>query len=246
VGSRDEAEEAAGEIGYPVVLKPARGGGGRRVLLVEDEGMLPELDRPYLVQEFVEGTPVSVSTLSTGREAAVISTSRQILGSGFLNQGGFTYCGSIVPLGRPLDEGVLQQVEEITELFRVKGWSGVDLVLGRKPYFMEVNPRFQGTFDCVEMVHGINLVDAHIRACRGELVEVPQGKGCCVRMTLFAGERVIVRDTRPMTHDIPYQDVIIERGEPVTTVISSGVDQTTAISLAESRIRDIKRVMHKI
>jgi hypothetical protein len=140
-----------------------------------------------------------------------------------------------------LDEGVFTMAEEITRTFKVKGWTGVDLVLGKRPYFMELNPRFQGTLDCIEDAYGFNLVDAHMRACNGELVDRPSPVRYSVRMTLFAKNRSIVKDNKKMVYDVPLEDVIIERGEPVTTVVHSDVKEDRALTVAKSMIEDIKR-----
>jgi hypothetical protein len=244
VNTKREAVEAMAEIGFPAILKPATGGGGKNVRLIRNGKDIPDLEKPHIVQEFIGGRPISISTLSTGRDVVAISSSRQILGSRFLNQSGFTYCGSVVPF--EVGEGVVSIAEEVTKAFKVKGWTGVDFVLGKRPYFVELNPRFQGTLDCIEGAYGINLVDAHIRACLGELIEKPSPSRFSVRMTLFAKNRIIVKDNACMTVDVPFRDVIIERGEPVTTVVSSNDTRSRSLSHARSMIREVKRSIHKI
>jgi predicted ATP-grasp superfamily ATP-dependent carboligase len=43
-------------------------------------------------------------------------------------------------------------------------------------YVIEINPRFQGTFEASEAALGINMAQAHIMACEGELIEIPYPK----------------------------------------------------------------------
>jgi len=56
------------DVPFPCVAKPVKGGGGVKNYLVKDASMLPEGDG-YFFQEYVTGKPLSVSVLSTGKEA---------------------------------------------------------------------------------------------------------------------------------------------------------------------------------
>ena len=89
-------------------------------------------------------------------------------------------------------------------------------------YIIEVNPRFQGTFECAEAALGINMVEAHIKACQGEFMDIPAPKKFAVKMIVFAKERSIVGNLDfEGVYDIPHKNVIIEKGEPVATVVTS-------------------------
>ena len=238
VNSKAEVAEIAEDTGFPFVLKPVRGNGGKKVCLVRDFSDIPEIDERCLLQEYVRGKTISVSTLSTRRESVAISTSEQILGLELLNCEGFTYCGSIVPYTS--EEELLLTAEKISKAFNVIGWNGIDFVEGRELTFMEINPRFQGTFDCVERVYGINLIDAHIKACQGELIPIPEAKGFSVRMTLYAKERsMIIKDLKGHTLDVPCKYGIVEKGEPITTVVASSLKKGNAIRLAERKVKEI-------
>jgi len=242
VDTREEAVEAAEALGFPCVLKPVRGAGGRGVILLRSQADVPELAGRALVQRYVPGKPVSTSILSTGRDALLLSTSEQILGAGFAGQSGFAYCGNIVPY-EP-GKSVLAELEElsisIARAFGVIGWNGIDFVVGDEPVFMELNPRFQGTFDCVERSYGINLLDAHIRACQGELIQPPRPLRTAVRLTLYARERcMVMEDLRGMTVDVPVRHSIIERGEPVTTVVTVGGRREDALERCRALARRV-------
>lgn len=230
VASRDEAIEAAQEIGFPVVVKPLLGAGGEGVVLVKREEEVPDVQERCLVQEYIKGRAISVSTLTAGDESIAISTSVQLLGSRLVNARGFTYCGSVAPYSS--DERLLSTAEEISCLFRLKGWNGMDFVEARgEYYFMELNPRFQGTLDVVERAYGINIVEAHLAACDGELPERrPCARRFAARLTLFAGERCIVRgNLAKLCSDVPVRNAILEAFEPVTTVLSSGKSRSEAL-----------------
>jgi len=233
VKSRGDVIEAAEFIGYPLILKPAVGDGGKGVLKIQSAKEIPDISERCIAQEYVRGTPMSVSTLATPSESMAISTSIQILGAHFLNQTGFGYCGNIMPYECGMEP--LRTAEEITNEFGVLGWNGIDFVdTGKDAVFMELNPRFQGTYDCVEKVYGYNLIESHMGACEGLLPKEREPKGWAVRYTLFSKQRAKVSgDLNGVTRDVPLSGVIIESGEPITTVFSW--DKLRASTLKKAR-----------
>lgn len=237
VNSREEAVKALKKFSPPVVMKPACGGGGRGVALVRSGGEVSEIEEEHLIQEFIPGRPFSVSTLSTGGESMALSSSLQILGSRLVNASGFTYCGSVVPHRAPPEAETL--AEEISLEFGLKGWNGIDFVESNgKLYFIEVNPRFQGTLDAIERACPINIVEAHLKACDGELIGKPGARRYAARLTLFARQKCIVRRSMlGYTCDVPLENSIIEEGEPITTVVGMGKNGTEALNRAKERVR---------
>ncbi|MFQ5815528.1 MAG: ATP-grasp domain-containing protein [Candidatus Hydrothermarchaeaceae archaeon] len=239
VHSKEDVGEAAEEIGYPLVLKPAIGDGGKRIILVRGANEIPDVTERCIAQEYVRGKPMSVSTLSTGSEDMAISTSLQILGARFLNQTGFAYCGNIVPY--ECGPEPIRMAEAITGEFGVLGWNGVDFVdTGKGAVFMELNPRFQGTHDCIEMVYGYNIIDSHIGACEGALPEKRVPKGYAVRFTLYSKYRATVSgDLRGVSRDVPLPGVITESGEPITTVVTWAEVRKVALKRARGTVADV-------
>ncbi|MEE8168630.1 MAG: ATP-grasp domain-containing protein [Candidatus Hydrothermarchaeales archaeon] len=239
--SRKEIVEISRNLKFPLIIKPVRGDGGKKVLLLHNIDEIPEIEKPHIVQEYVKGRPISVSTLSTKKESRAISSSLQILGSRFLNQRGFAYCGSVVPY--KCSDVAFREAEEICRVFGVSGWNGVDFIeTNGRCIFMEINSRFQGTYDCVELVYGLNLVDAHIKACEGELMPASIAKGYSIRLTIYAGERSIVcGDLALLARDIPCRDVVVEKGEPITTVVTWSPTRSAAILEAKEQAKRIYR-----
>ncbi len=235
--SRDKALEIIENFGVPCILKPASGAGGKNIIFARSEEDIPEISEEYLIQRFIPGMPLSISTLSTGEESIAISSSFQILGYKLSNAGDFIYCGSIVPY-KVTDE-VETLAEEISIKLKLIGWNGIDFVESRgKFYFMEVNPRFQETFNAIEKAYSLNLVEAHLKACEGELIDRPLAKRFAVRLTLFSPHRSLVkRSLLGITHDVPLKNSILEKGEPFTTVVESGRSRGEAIAAARKKAK---------
>lgn len=234
--------EKSEKYGYPFVLKPIAGGGGKGIRLIKSEEEIPEINEEHLMQEYVRGKPVSVSTLSTGREAVPLSTSIQILGSRLAGATEpFSYCGSIVPFKD--DPELLEAGVKITEKFGLSGWNGVDFVYSRDNItFMEVNARFQGTLESLETAYDINVVDCHIKACQGELIESPVAKKISARLALYAKTRSLVtKNLLDQGSDIPLENSIIEQGEPFMTIRAEALSISKAIYILSGKAEAMYR-----
>jgi predicted ATP-grasp superfamily ATP-dependent carboligase len=172
---------------YPFVLKSANSGGGLGIFLINNRQDFLESFKslqnlrtpPYLIQEYIQGIPMSCSFIANGSKAKIHTFSRQLIGdSRFGCKGRFTYCGNIMndAISNPLHENnakispVLEKiVQELTQFGNLRGSNGIDFHLiqhGRtySVYFIELNPRFQGTIDLVLASTGENIVQHHINS----------------------------------------------------------------------------------
>ncbi|MDQ1279842.1 MAG: ATP-grasp protein [Thermoproteota archaeon] len=243
-----EAMKQARDIGYPVILKPEKGSGGGGVEKVSHSYRLESafnrvssIGGRVLIQEYTEGIPVSVSLISIPGRSMVLSVNEQLMGMRSLGQhNSFNYCGSIVPLSAR--ELLVKKCERIAERivnnFRLIGSNGVDFVLSSlgEPCVIEINPRFQGTFECVERVLGVNLLEAHIRACVSGILpqNVAVPRCVCTRLILYAKKRSKVPDLNGLegVQDIPFPGVIVEKGEPVCSAIAEGISRVSSLRKA--------------
>jgi hypothetical protein len=243
VNNLNDALNAAEDIGYPIVLKPAFGAGGRGIRFVRSP---EELERFYeeplsagdnttlYVQKYVRGVDASTSVLSNGDEARCLTVNEQIIGDERLGAPEpFGYCGNVVPLSKQkFADKIAEYSEAICAEIRLVGSNGVDFVLSDKPYLMEVNPRFQNTIDCIEGLLKINLVEEHIRACRGEVGKYKQARGCSVKLILYAKENSKIPDLKeiPNIVDIPIAGGTITKGKPICSVLKFGRERRGVIA----------------
>ncbi len=111
------------------------------------------------------------------------------------------------------------------------------------PYVVEVNPRFQGTLECVEKVAGVNLTMAHMQACLDHTLPNPQLRThySCARVILYAHHRSIIPNLSSVegVRDVPFPQVIIEKGEPVCSLITDGKTGHMALKDARNRAHHI-------
>jgi len=236
----------------PLMVKPRRGAGGGENRLVYTEEELALLEGDLIVQEFVRGTPASVSVIADGERSVAISANEQLIGTRWLGGGGFRYCGNISPLEAPgagsASAAMMRTAEEIASRLQLVGSNGVDFILSASgPLVLEVNPRFQGSLDAVEISTGLNLFQAHFLSFDGVLPKRPQPRRSGGRGVLYAEDGLkIDGDLRAVNRriaDVPRPGSSLKRGDPVTSILSSAADRDGALALLRRRSSSIRRAL---
>jgi len=253
--SLDEAKTIAQDIGYPIVYKPLTGFGGTGIGKADSPKELQDLLRnaakrrkSILIQEYVEGTPASASLISIKNSVMTLTINEQLLGlQRAMKVHSFGYHGNIVPLSA--SEDIMRRCREVSEKvvqsFHLIGSNGVDLVITKEgiPKIVEVNPRLQGTLECVERVMSLSVVEAHVLACTERSLPKPSGvvRKFATRLILYAPNRCIVPDLRTFeeTRDIPLPGVIVEKGEPMCSIITEAPTRDTSLRKARDIIGSI-------
>lgn len=237
-GTVNEAED----IGYPLMVKPKCAGGGRLNRVVQNEAELntvleelPVIDptlelTDIMVQEFLSGFPASVSLIANGTSAVPIAANEQLIGVPWLSSLPFSYCGNITPYRTPYTGQMYEISEKLAENFGLVGSNGVDFLLTDKgPFVIELNARFQGSLDAVEMATGINLFDMHVKSFDDILpTGTPDILKYAIRAVMYADSVVSV--TEPISEkikgmsiaDVPTAGYNALPDDPLTSILCSG------------------------
>ena len=218
------------------ILKPFQGSGGYDVNLLDNDYDFEFNGKEFILQEYVSGINLSSSVLASKSEAKAITHSRLLTMNDFGNDS-FIYVGNILPLTEKSIMGKVEKMDELianmkdtseslAEKFNLMGSNGVDYILNEKGlHVIEVNPRIQGTFECVEKAYGINMLEAHIKACQGEIIEIGNPK-------YYAYKKIVYSPTRMKysqidldnIYDLPHTGSITEKDEPLLTIIDKSND----------------------
>jgi acetyl-CoA carboxylase biotin carboxylase subunit len=188
----DLARETARDVGYPVILKAAGGGGGRGMRIVEREAGLLDalaLTREEARRAFCNGDIYLEKFLRRPRHVEI-----QVIAD---QHGNVVWLGSrdcslqrrhqkvLEEAPAPsLDSAVLAEIgERCAEACRQTGYLGVGtfefLVEDGAFCFIEMNTRLQVEHPVTEMTTGIDIVEAQIRVAQGEALPFRQSEIAC-------------------------------------------------------------------
>lgn len=182
VNSIEEALACASEIGYPVILKAAAGGGGRGMRIVEDDSMMQNAffsAESEAVSAFGDGTLYMEKFIDNPRHIEV-----QILADSH---------GNVIHLGERdcsmqrrhqklieespasvLDEATRQRLTQCAvDAARHIGYENAgtfEFLVDKNNdfYFMEMNTRLQVEHPVSEMVSGLDIIEWMIKIAEGE------------------------------------------------------------------------------
>ena len=251
----DEAYEI--NESYPhtqFILKPLQGSGGYDINLLDNDAHIELNDNEFIMQEYVSGVNLSSSVLSTKSDAKTIANSRLLTENDYGIDNSFRYIGNIVPL---TEKSIMADIDDVNNVldemkdnsenligkFNLIGSNGVDYILNENGlYVIEINPRLQGTFECVEKTFGINMLEAHIKACKGELISIPKANHYTYKKIVYSPTRMkYAKIDLDNIYDLPHIGSITEKDEPLLTIIDEDKDFEKLCEKVESASEIIDR-----
>ncbi|HET8653452.1 MAG TPA: acetyl-CoA carboxylase biotin carboxylase subunit [Gaiellaceae bacterium] len=209
----DEVARAAGDLGYPVLLKAAAGGGGKGMRLVSSPGEVEPLFAMAAAEAeaaFGDGSLYLEKAIDPARHVEI-----QVLGDSG---------GGILTLGErecsiqrrhqklieespslALDPGTREEMEATAEkAARAIGYTNAgtfEFLVGPdgRFYFIELNARLQVEHPVTEMVTGLDLVHLQLRVAAGDALPVTgraERRGHAIEVRVNAEDPA--RDFMPM------------------------------------------------
>ena len=241
--------------GKEYIIKPIKGFGGYGINLLNNESSneLNDIENQWIIQEYIKGKNISSSVLATKNDSQTIINSKNISNESFI------YEGNILPLNNELlgnsYENIIENINETSEKiindFKLIGSNGIDYILdeNNELYVLEINPRLQGTYECCETLLKINMLDAHIKACENELIEVDSNiKEYCLKKIVYSKNKMKVGNLSKIKniYDIPYPEVIIEKNQPFVTIIQKNNNLRSLYNHLDSTCANIKKCLTKV
>jgi tyramine---L-glutamate ligase len=157
------------KLAYPIIIKPSQTSGCSGLSFVTKEQQLDaavgkakreSANGAFLAQQYIEGTPVSVSIICNGQEAVPITLNLQnitLSPSTTIS----SYNGGLVPFEHRLKQQAFDAAKHLVEAFKgLRGYIGVDLVLTKDGVFViEINPRLTTSYIGLHEISEFNLAD---------------------------------------------------------------------------------------
>jgi acetyl-CoA carboxylase biotin carboxylase subunit len=190
VDTFEDAQRAGGEIGYPLLIKAAKGGGGKGIRVVCDA---VELEREY---------PLARAEALSAFGDPGVYLERYLPESRHVEVQILADChGSVIHLGTRecsmqrknqklieeapapfVDPEVAERMQkcavDIARLVGYRNAGTVEFLLDTQNrfYFLEMNARLQVEHPVTECIYGIDLVKAQIQVAMGHRLSIPQDK----------------------------------------------------------------------
>jgi carbamoyl-phosphate synthase large subunit len=163
-----EALAVARRIGYPVLVRPSYVLGGRAMRVCYAPDDVGRIDRPVLIDRFVEGAlELDVDAVSDGTDTYVAAVMQHVEEAGI--HSGDSAC--VLP-AQSLSRAQASEIREIVERLAlglgVVGLLNVQLAVAEgEIYVLEANPRASRTVPFASKATGVNLVAAACRVVTG-------------------------------------------------------------------------------
>ena len=204
-GSLDGIEAAAAQVGYPLLVKAAAGGGGIGMRLVERHEQLraaAESTQSMATKSFGDGTIYLERFIALARHVEV-----QVFGFGdgravHLHERDCSVQRRFQKVveetrapGLPAEvaDAMAKAAVRLCEEQRYSGAGTVEFIVDARDFaffFLEMNTRIQVEHPVTEMITGLDLVAMQIELARGTLGDIPQetirSQGASVEVRVYA------------------------------------------------------------
>src|SRR4051794_15940333 len=175
-----EARVVAERIGFPVLVRPSYVLGGRAMRVCYSADDIGEIDRPVLIDRFLESaTEIDVDAVSDGVDTYIGAVMQHVEEAGV--HSGDSACVLPAPsLTAAEDAEIREVVRTLAPALGVIGLINVQLALvDGTLYVLEANPRASRTVPFASKATGVNLVQAACRVMAGASVSelhLPEGQ----------------------------------------------------------------------
>lgn len=250
----EEAREALDSIGYPAIMKPARGVGSQHIVLLREAR---DLDRawsvqtqPWIIEQYLGGQEYSVEFVTLGgRHYPLGITEKQISGAPHFYETGHVFP---TPLADPVCETVYCAVSTLLDCLGHRfGMSHTEIKLdGEALHILETHTRPGGDriWKLVELATGVDAVTLTFRALLGERAVPPQTlSGRAAAVGFFHGQGDTVGRIRGLAEAraIPgvwLVSVTAREGQTLALTCSSDTRYGFVITHADSRAQAMERL----
>ena len=182
--SNEEAIKIAAEVGYPVILKPVSGGGGKGMCVAHDENDLKNIlnllvditKTKYYFEHYIERSRHIEVQIVADNYGEVLHLGERECSLQRRNQKLLEESPSIA-LTQDMRNRVGRLAVKAAKSVHYSNIGTVEFLLdlsNNEFYFMEINPRIQVEHGITEAVTGIDLVRTQIRIAAGEALEITQ------------------------------------------------------------------------
>ena len=207
VWTLEEGLEEAGELGYPVLVRPSYvlGGQGMEITYSEEElkqylGEAFERDskNPVLIDRYLLGREIEVDAICDGKDILIPGIMEHLERAGIHSGDSITIYPS-QNISKEIKEKILDYTKRISLALNVIGMVNIQFIeYENELYIIEVNPRSSRTVPYISKVTGVPVIDIATRVMLGESLKdigygtdlYKEAKLIAVKVPVFSTEKL--------------------------------------------------------
>ena len=207
VFTRDEALEAANELGYPVLVRPSYVLGGQGMqIAISDKDIIEFMDiinrhvqeHPVLVDKYIMGKEVEVDAVCDGEDILIPGIMEHVERAG-IHSGDSISVYPAQSISQKTKETIAEYTRRLAKSLHVIGLINIQfIVCGEDVYVIEVNPRSSRTVPYISKVTGIPIVPLATKVIIGHKIKElgytpglqPEADYFAIKMPVFSFEKI--------------------------------------------------------
>ena len=207
VFTTEEALAAAGELGYPVLVRPSYvlGGQGMQIAINGDDirEFMSVINRhvqehPILVDKYLMGKEVEVDAVCDGEDILIPGIMEHVERAG-IHSGDSISVYPAMSISSHVQEILVDYTKKLAQSLHVVGLINIQfIVFDEEVYVIEVNPRSSRTVPYISKVTGIPVVQLASRVILGEKIKdmgyepglAPKADYIAIKMPVFSFEKL--------------------------------------------------------
>jgi carbamoyl-phosphate synthase large subunit len=172
-----QAERAAAELGYPVLIRPSYVLGGQNMTIafgVEDireyMKIIRSLDQenPVLIDKYLQGIEIEVDAICDGNDILIPGIMEHVERTG-IHSGDSIALYPAIHVNDDMAEKIIETTRLLSLSLKICGLVNIQYIIYKKDlYVIEVNPRASRTVPYISKVTGVPMAELATRAMFGE------------------------------------------------------------------------------
>lgn len=202
-----DALEAAGRLGYPVLVRPSYVLGGQGMQIAINDSDTKEYidiinriaqDHPILVDKYIVGKEIEVDAICDGEYILIPGIMEHIERAG-VHSGDSISVYPVQTLSPAIKDKIAFYTKRLAKALHVKGMINIQFIVdGEKVYVIEVNPRSSRTVPYISKVTGIPVISIATGVICGEKLSdmgfgtglAKESKLTAIKMPVFSFEKI--------------------------------------------------------
>ncbi|GLC79120.1 carbamoyl-phosphate synthase large subunit [Lacrimispora brassicae] len=207
VFTAEEAKKVAGELGYPVLVRPSYvlGGQGMQIAISDQDidefiGIINQIaqEHPILVDKYIPGKEIEVDAVCDGEDILIPGIMEHMERAG-VHSGDSISIYPAQSISETIKEKLVEYTKRLSRALHVKGMINIQFIVsGEEVYVIEVNPRSSRTVPYISKVTGVPIVPLATRVICGHSIRelgyepglLPEADYIAVKMPVFSFEKI--------------------------------------------------------